>query len=277
MSLAMHARALRAQQLAFQSAVLGEPAAPGLLRPGPSGQPAAIAVYQHAYGARLRSALRDNFEILAQAMGDDAFDALAAAYIEAQPSTTASIRWFGHRLARFMDQQVSADGDLVAHPALADMARMDWALRDAFDAVDAPVLQRDALAGLPAAQWPALKLALHPTVQRLALRWAVEPAWLALRLAKDGLQAGTSDAPELAAPEPLAHELLVWRQGLDTRWRSLPPDEAALLQALAEGRDFSALCALAAERVPADQALPQVVGLLQQWLADGLLRQGSSG
>ena len=68
------------------------------------------------------------------------------------------------------------------------------------------------------------------------------------------------------------HALLVWRRGLDTQWRSLSPPEAALLQALAGGANFGALGEQAIGWVDdADQAVPLVVGALQQWLADGLV------
>ncbi len=257
---------LRQQQQAFEAAVLGQDIT-GLLRPAPNGADAAIDVYRHAYTARLTGALRDNFEILALALGDEGFDALAAAYIDAHPSMQPSIRWFGHGLADFMDASVGADDGLVPHPALADLARLDWALRTAFDAADAPVIHRDALAKVAPAQWPGLVLQLHPSVQLLPLQWAVGPAWHALRAAADDLET----APELPAPEPLPHCLLVWRRGGDTQWRSLDGHEADLLQAVARGDDFGALCAHAAEQVDeVDQAVPRVVAALQQWLADGL-------
>ncbi len=258
--------ALRRQQQAFAAAVLGRPAR-RLLRPRPDGRPAPIGVYRHAHGARLEAALRDNFEMLARAMGDEAFGALAAAYVARQPSTTASIRWFGHRLADVMAELVAAGDDRVGHAALVDLARMDWALRGAFDAADAQLLDGAALARLAPQQWPALRLALHPSVRLLGLQWSVELAWRALRAADDGAEA------DLPAPEPLPHSLLVWRQGLETRWRALQNDEAALLEAVAEGRDFAALCRCAGDRAgDPGRALPLVVGALQQWLADGLLR-----
>ncbi len=81
----------------------------------------------------------------------------------------------------------------------------------------------------------------------------------------------------LAAPLESAHALLVWRQGLETRWRALEPLEAALLKALAEGRDFASICALAArhggdeEAEEEEEAAATVVALLQRWLGDGLL------
>ncbi len=257
---------LRRQQQAFAAAVLGRPPR-RLLQRRPDGRPAPIGVYRHAHGARLEAALRDNYEMLARAMGDDAFGALATAYVAQQPSTTPSIRWFGHRLAEFMAGLVAAGDERVGHAALVDLARMDWALRAAFDAADAPLLDGAVLAALAPHQWPALRLALQPSVRLLALQWAVEPAWRALRAADDGAE------PELPAPEPLPHRLLVWRQGLETRWRALPDDEAALLDAVADGRDFAALCQCAGDRAgDTERALPLVVGVLQQWLADGLLR-----
>lgn len=256
---------LRQQQLQFQAAVLGQPAA-ALLRPAPGGGPAAIGTYQMAHGLRLAGALRDNFEMLAQALGDDGFTALATAYLQAHAPSQPSIRWFGDQLACFMDRCVAADNGLVPHPALADLARMDWALRGAFDAADALAIKRDALAALAADAWPALRLQLHPSVQRVALQWAVEAAWQTLRAASTGSE------PDLPAPRHQPHTLLVWRQGLETHWRSLAAAEATLLQAVADGQTFEAWCAQAAALVSsADAAVPLVVGLLQQWLADGLL------
>ena len=300
---------LRRQQQAFAAAVLAQgtrtdtgTGTEALLRRGPAGSAAAIGVYRHAYSARLVGALRDNFEILARALGDAGFDALATAYITAQPSRQPSIRWFGDQLIAFMDQRLAADDGLLPHPALADLARMDWALRGAFDAADAPVITRDALAALPPDDWPGLRLLLHPSVRQVGLQWAVEGAWHALRAAADGTAGAANDGdvsdgdasdgdasdggaddsdPALPAPAEHAHALLVWRQGLETRWRSLAAPEAAWLQAVADGASFAALCALAAGAVAADDAgdagdagddaVPLVVGALQQWLADGLV------
>lgn len=273
---------LRQQQQAFAADVLGQ-GSNGLLRGSPQGGPAPVEVYRQAYPARLTGALRDNYEILALALGDAGFDALAAAYIQAQPSGQPSIRWFGHALVAFMDQRLAADDGLVPHPALADLARMDWALRSAFDAADAPVIGHATLAATAPDDWPTLVLQLHPSVLQVALQWAVEPAWHVLRTARDLADSKLNDAvdaedvedaaePELPAPEALNHSLLVWRKGLDTQWRSLAEGEARLLQAVAEGASFATLCERAEGLVEQpDLAVPLVVSALQQWLADGLI------
>jgi hypothetical protein len=64
-------------QRQFQQALLvDQPMDVALLR---SSGVAQFGVYRIAYRARLRAALRDNFEVLPLVMGDDAFDALANA------------------------------------------------------------------------------------------------------------------------------------------------------------------------------------------------------
>ncbi|MEJ6004895.1 DNA-binding domain-containing protein [Paucibacter sp. AS339] len=253
---------LRSQQQALQALTLGaghdvglgREAAPGTCLRGEAG----LAVYQAAYLARLLSALRDNYAVLHLAMGDEAFEALGLAYAAAHPSAQPSIRWFGHALAEFM---ASEEAGALSHPALLDFARMDWALRAAFDGPDAPPLAFERLAALAPEAWPSLRFTLHPTVQLLTLDWAIEAAWLALR-------AEQANGP---APEHRPHNLLVWRQGLETRWRSLEACEAALIAALQAPHSFESICCLAAQFVGEAGAAAAVVRALQAWVAQGLL------
>lgn len=230
-----------------------------------------LAVYRHAYRARLVAALTDNYTVLARALGDDAFDALAQAYLAAHPSQHPSIRWFGDELAAFMAQ---ADDALVPHASLVDFAAMDWALRGAFDAAEASLLAPAALAALSPEDWADLQLLLHPSVRRVTLAHAIEPAWRVLR---EWDPESGDDQPELPEPQPHVHTLLAWRQHGETRWRSLEPLEARLLDAVYEGAPFAQLCErAAAELGDAEAAAPAVIGALQQWLADGLLQSRAS-
>lgn len=239
------------QQRALHAAMCAGEVPGGLLREPVQREPL-LRIYQNAYRARLVAALRDNHGVLPRAMGDEAFDALAEAYLQAHPSRRPSIRWFGHRLADFM----GAHPDLVPHPAFVDLARMEWAMRAAFDAADAVPMTPAELAALPVDGWPQRVLRFHPSVQVLSLDWHVEPAWRALQ---------GDDEPELAEPEAGAHRLLVWRPALETRWRSIASAlEARLLDAAMRGDDFTALCEMAADAVA-------VVGAIQQWTAEGLL------
>jgi hypothetical protein len=246
---------LQTLQSAFQTALLlDQPMTPTLLNARGVTQ---FGIYRNAYRARLRGSLRDNFEALPLVMGDDSFDALANAYIDQHPSRHYSLRWFGHQLCGFM----AANEALVEHPAMVDLARMEWALRNAFDAAPAALLTPAEIAAIPAQNWAQLCLTLHPSVQLLDMQWAVGPIWHAIK----------SGQHELAPPEALDHRLLVWRQGMNTQWKSLGPSETIFVQCLQSGQNFGELCEVLSQAVGADHAAPTAVNLLNQLLGAGAI------
>ncbi len=266
----MNAQHLLDSQRRMQALLMdAAPADPGGLLDADSAR--GLAVYRHAYRARLVAALRDNYPVLAQVMGDEDFEALAGAYVQARPSAFASIRWYGDALADFMAAQTE-----LAHPAFIDVARMDWVLRGVFDAAEDEALQAVSLQQLAAEDWPALRLRPRASARCLALDWAVEPAWAALARHAQQRQAGlaglAAEEPELPAPEPLAHHLLAWRPHLETRWRSLEADEAALVAAVFEGADWTRLGEIAAVQWGEAEAPTRLAACLQQWLQEGWLR-----
>lgn len=244
-------------QQAFQSAVLAQKERPGLFVPMPG--EGGFDIYANAYRARLTAALRDNYPVLYLALGDEMFDALASAYIELQPSRYRSIRWFGDGLAEFMDEHA----ELMPHPSLSDLARMDWALRQAFDAGEEDALLVTDLTQLAPDVWPSQKFSLRATVMLSHLNWRIEPVWQALNEDAD---------TETESPEPLAHTLLVWRNALQCRWRSLAQAEVAGLDALVADKRFAEIC----ERIIAADAAITPTGaalLLRQWVEEGLLKK----
>jgi hypothetical protein len=255
-----YAAKLAAQLQALAQAITADSAPTDtaeLLRPTPQGGPPRLSIYRNAYRARLTEALRENYPVLHRVQGDEAFDELAERFIAACPSQLPSIRWFGSA----MPEWLAANSEQLSHPALTDLARMEWALCTSFDAADdTPLSVDDLLAHAPEA-WPTLRFSGHPSLRLIALDWAVEPLWRAL-----------SDNPEAetAAPEPQPHHLLVWRQNDQTQWRSVEPFEADLLQAALAGESFAELCERAAA-TQGDRAAAAVAGHLRVWVEAGLL------
>ena len=242
-------------QETFQKAVLAEDLTPGLFsREGGEG---GFAIYAHAYRARLADALRENYPILLLALGDEMFLDLALAYIGDHPSKQRSIRWFGDRLADFMLHRP----DWVPHPALADLASMEWALRGVFDAADQPSLRAEDLATLPPEDWPGKRFQLRAAVAMVELSWNVEPIWQAL---------SEDEKAQTSTPQKNDHLLVAWRQGLECKWRSLPPAEAAALRALNKHGTFAEICECVAE-IDVSASATTVALMLQQWIADELL------
>ena len=253
--------ALRLQQQAFRLAVVRGDAADELFAAGMIDPARRLRIYRHAYRSRLTDALAANYPALARALGDEAFSELATRYIDARPSCKPSIRWFGDTLDEFVGQH-----EALSHPALRDLLRLEWAICCAFDAADAPLATREHFAHLAPEAWPTLQLKLHPSASPLDLAWNVEPTWLALtRDAEAGL--------EQALPEPVEHRhaVVVWREGLTPKWRSLDAAEAKCLRALQRAETFAELCAIAAQQIDPECAPVRVVGWLQRWLADGLI------
>ncbi len=231
---------LRETQVALRGAILDEdePAMRG-------GMPlAGLAVYRNAYRARLAGALRVNYPVLAQLLGDEGFRSIADAYARSHPSRSPSIRWHGADLARFL-----------APGPRADLARMEWALGAAFDAADAAPLDAAFLRTVPVYEWQALRVALHPSVAVLRLSFAIEPQWEAIRAGH-----------EAPAAQPDPHGLIVWRRGLDARWRIASLEESAALLALGRQANLEAAC----ESLDEEQA-ESLGEWFASWTVDGLL------
>ncbi|WP_424195733.1 putative DNA-binding domain-containing protein [Ampullimonas aquatilis] len=225
--------------------------------------PTRFGIYTFAFRSRLEEALRDNYPILHKVVGDDAFSEIAHAYLAAHPSQHPSIRWFGHLLSEFL----SSHENLIPHPAIVDLVRMEWAVRSAFDGADAPLLNAATLAQLAPEQWADLPLRLHPTAHILSVDWQVEPIWQTLT--KD-------EAAEVTPPAPLVHDMLIWRKELVCYWRSLDNMEARLLESIKMGNtkadvSFGELCAACAWQVGEAGAASTAIQYLQQWLLDQLL------
>ena len=234
----------------FQDAVLA-----GKL--GPTLATGHFEIYVNAYRGRLVEALRDNYPVLYRAMGDDAFSQLARTYITEHPSRFRSIRWFGDDLTAFAE----AHPDYLPHPALADLARMDWALRGAFDAADAATLSPADVATIAAEKWPGQCFVLQAAVRLITLQWNVEPIWQALNQDEN---AATD------APQALQHSLLVWRREFECHWRSLDAREATALRVIADGGTFAEVCeSLGDDANPAQTAAMY----LRQWIEHGLLEK----
>lgn len=221
-----------------------------------------MEIYINAYRGRMIQALMANFPVLHRALGDAAFGELASAYCQAQPSQHRSIRWLGDGLVDFIRE----NPDCIPHPALLDIARMDWGMCAAFDAQDVPCLSLADLGAVPPTDWPTMTFHTVPAFQMLDLQWSVEALWHALNADAEA---------QTSAPEPAPHTMLIWRQQLECRWRTVRPDELTALRLLTRQASFADICeALLQEGVsePAQTA----AHLLTTWLTEGLLAAGAA-
>lgn len=140
------------------------------------GAPIRLAIYYDAYRLRLLEALDSNYPVLHAWIGDEEFDKLGLAYLEAHPSTHFSIRYFGHRLAEYL----ATAEEYRDKPYLQEMTSLEWAMSETFDAVDSPLVRLDDMATIPPDAWPEMRLRFHASLHRLDLSWNVPIIWKAV-------------------------------------------------------------------------------------------------
>jgi hypothetical protein len=218
-----------------------------------------LGVYRDAYALRLIEALTVDYPGVMAMAGPADFDYMARAYIAAHPSHHPSVRWFGAGLADFLATTPPFDGS----PAVAEMARFEWAMGEAFDSPDVPPVTAEALMGLPPEAWETLTFGVLPSLQRLSFAFETPQAWQR----HTEVEPGNLEVEAAEAPVPW----VLWRPERMTNFRSLEPDEAVLLDALIEGRPFPDLCEALVPLAGEDQAMARAAGLLRVWVEAGMI------
>ncbi len=212
-------------------------------------RPAGLGVHTHTARAVLLEGLADNFAKTLHWLGGDAFTDVALDYAAISPSSGWTLADYGDDFADYLRRRLPGD------PEVAELAALDWALRGAFAAAD-PVPGR--WAEQPGLDWEGLRLKLSPGAALLAFATNADAIWAAIPA-----------APIQPAAAPGV--VLVWRDGLEPRFRRLPDGEAELLTALAAGQRFGPACA-------ASEATIIAIGdWLRDWLRAGqLVPRGAS-
>jgi hypothetical protein len=219
-----------------------------------------LDIYSTAYRLRLLEALETEYVALKAAVGDEEFERLGLAYIDAYPSLYPNLRWFGGNLDVWLKTMEPYSNDLI----LSELATFEWAMGLAFDAPDATVVTIEQMASVPGEQWPEMRFVPHPSLQRRELASNAPLIWKAV------------DAEE-APPQPLYQHIpltwIIWRHELKTYFRSLPVDEAWALSAMNTGASFSEICAGLCEWVDELSVAQHAAGLLKGWVENGLVAE----
>ena len=119
----------------------------------PEGRPAGkrFDVYRNNVAASLTDALETGFPALVKLLGRDYFRSLAGLFLRAHPPRSRILSQYGAEMPAFL----AAFAPLAKYPYLADVARLELALRRSYHAADAAPLETDGLD-------PAALMALRP-------------------------------------------------------------------------------------------------------------------
>lgn len=226
--------------------------------------PQRLAVYRNAYRRRLVEALASAYERAVRVLGAEAFDAQALAYVEAHSPADRALGRYGLDFPVWLRRR-AVGNDAARITLAADVAVIDGRLRRAFDAADAPPLSREALLRLRPDAWAALRFEWDASLGVDAVAAAAIEAWRE----PEGVAAREVDGavhdPAMTTRVPVAF----WRREGQTFFRTLAPDEAALLVRLREGAGLAEACAGRGDdespTLPFDVAAPALLG----WIDEG--------
>jgi hypothetical protein len=180
-------------------------------------------VYAHGYTARIVEALEQECAAVRRILGPESFTALVERYVAVFPPRSFDLANVGDRLARFLE----FDPLSQELPFLADLARLERAVAEAFVDADAAPLRWEGLRALSPEDAASLRLGLAPGVLLLRSAWPLADLWRA-RLEED-------DEAIAITVEGRPTRALVHRRGGRVRVEELSEAEAGLVEAAGPG------------------------------------------
>jgi hypothetical protein len=256
-------RALRELQEAFgralvdpaQASVLADVVGDGI------GAARRLQVYRNNVFSSLGAALGAIYPVVERLVGEGFFRFAAHGYVRRVPSRSGNIHEFGRSFPEFLGELPQARG----LPYLLDVARLEWAYHEVFHGADHPPLEPRRLAAVPAEEWVALRLRLHPAGRLLASPYPVLHIWA---VNQEGFAGdATVDLAEGAS------RVLVVRPRESVELWPLGPGEHALLGALERSRTLVE----AVDRALAVEPDLDAVATLTRHVAAGTLVEARSG
>lgn len=196
-------------------------------------------VYRNNVVVSLVEAMAVGFPVIQALVGEEFFAAMAAVYVRAQPPRSPVIAEYGETFPRFLQ-----GFEPVAHlPYLADVARLEWALRAAYHAADAAPIAPEELQvdGLENAV-----LRLAPACRVIASPYPIHAIWRA------------NTDPGAAPATGGAETVFVARPRFDPEAHLVDAATGRFIAALAAGQDLGTAVTAAG----AGFALVETLGLL---------------
>lgn len=183
--------------------------------------PGRLKIYRNNIMGNLTGALRGSYPLVEKLTGEDFAKSLMRAFILENPPHEACLNRYGSALAGFIESFAPAK-DL---PYLPDVARLEWAMNEAYYAPDDEALTSAALQNVPLEKLADMVLPPRSSVRLLDSRWPL----LAIR---DFCLKEKRDDRETLDLDQGGCRGMVYRPGLSVDIIALEPTEYALLHAL---------------------------------------------
>ena len=208
-----------------------------------------VQVYTGGYFTRLKEVLESDHPGLVHALGEDTWSHVALGYLQRHPSRHPNLNQLNKKLPEYLATRKG----LRNRAFLRDLARLEVAMTDAFDAPEFEPLDMTTLQDLTPEQWAAVVFEPNPSLQVESFSYPVN-AYL-----QDVL-----DGNNPRTPLRKKSHVAVYRHDHRVYRLTLSPPMFTVLTALCEGNAFGdALTAVAIGE-------QQVTRWFATWSADGL-------
>jgi len=214
-----------------------------------------VGVYQGMYLLRMIEALEGDYPAVAHFLGDEEFADLVTRYVAAHPSESYTFNRLGARFPAFL----RSSRGVRRKAFVADLARLELAVTEVFDAPVSPAWPADAVARVPQEAWARAVLKPIAAFRLGAYGYRVNAY----------LQSVKDDDHDHPSTDRKATWVAVWRKGYEV-WRlELSKPAFEFLNALAKGRPFGKAVATAARGLQGN-AGEQLFRWLRDWVAEGM-------
>jgi hypothetical protein len=222
-----------------------------------------LDVYHGMYPLRMREALEADYPALAHFLGDERFEALVRAYVQAHPSRSFTLNRLGDHLPAFLEH-----ADVPRRAFCHDLARLELAVNQAFDAEETPRLTDAEIALVAPEAWEQARLRPIAALRLLALRY---PANAYLQSLRDDNHAH----PAIKRRDDF---VAVYRRDYSVYRLQLSRPAHALLADLAAGQALGAAIAAALTRPTRPRPEPDALfRWFREWVSEGLFQSVELG
>jgi len=216
-----------------------------------------VGVYQGMYLLRMIEAVEGDYPAVAHFLGDEEFGEVVTRYVAAHPSTSYTFNRLGEHFPEFL----KASRGIRRKGFVADLARLELAVTEVFDAAVSEAWPAEAVAKIPEKAWPGAVLQPIAAFRLGAYGYPVN-AYL------QSVKEENHDHPDVGRK---ATWVAVWRKGYEV-WRlDLSKPAYEFLGALVRGRPFGKAVSAAARGMQGN-AGDQLFRWLRDWVAEGMFR-----
>ena len=223
-----------------------------------------LGIYAHMYYARLLEILVEEYPTTRQILGSEIFERACRRFLVRHPSRHRTLNLLSERFPAFLARHLPRSH---RNGLATDVARIERAMEDVFDAPQAEPLTAEQFAAIGAGEWRKLRLTMIPALRLLKLR---HPA--------NGYMNAVRGKGEPRIPRPRASFVIVYRRGYQVFRRDQEPAQFRLLAALASGRTLAAAVrgSMTGHRGDAEQLAAKLGGWFREWAAAGLFSGAGS-